>query len=68
MPFTGVYNPEQVAVLSKVLNDHCTSSCIERSSPDHQDASYLILSLFGNGAQTVEELKTALAGEGRRQA
>jgi hypothetical protein len=70
MPFTGVYHPEQLAVLSEVLDDHCASFCIERSSLDHHDASYLAISLFEKGAQTIEELKAAvkaaLAGEGRR--
>jgi hypothetical protein len=60
MPFTGIMDPEQLAVLTKVLDDHCAERGIERSSPDGLDAGHVILSLFGNGAQTVEELKAAL--------
>jgi hypothetical protein len=70
LPFTGVHHPEQLAVLCAVLDDHCASFYIERSSIDHQDAGYLVMSLFEKGAQTIEELKAAvkaaLAGEGRR--
>jgi hypothetical protein len=71
MHFTGIYDPDQLAVLCKVLDDHCTKFGIERYSTDHMDASYLILSLFEKGARTAGELKvaldTALAGdEGRR--
>jgi hypothetical protein len=72
MPFTRIYNPDQLAVLCKVLDDHCTKFGIERSSPDHVDASYLVLSLFEKGAETVEELTAALdatlAGDERLRA
>jgi hypothetical protein len=58
MAFTGIYKPHELALLRKVLDD--ASAYIERSSLDHQDASYLVLSLFEKGAQTAEELKAAL--------
>jgi hypothetical protein len=58
MAFTGIYKPHELALLRKVLND--ASAGIERSSLDHRDASYLVLSLFEKGAQTAEELRTAL--------
>lgn len=38
----------------------CQRHGIERFSPDHLDASYLIMSLFQDGAQTAEELEAAL--------
>jgi hypothetical protein len=60
MRFTGIYNPEQLAVLSKVLDDHCASCCVERSSPDHEDAAYLVLPLYMKDTQTYEALKAAL--------
>jgi hypothetical protein len=70
MAFTGIYKPEELALLRKVLDD--TSAGIERSCLDHLDASYLVLSLFEKGAQTAEDLKAALdaalAGDERRQA
>jgi hypothetical protein len=66
------YNPEQLAMLSKVLDDHCLDHCIKQPGPDYEDASYLILALFRDGAQTVEQLKTALdavlTGRERRHA
>lgn len=60
MPFTGIYNPEQLAVLSKVLDEHCQNLGIERPGPDYEDASYLLMALSRKGAQTAEELKAAL--------
>lgn len=72
MRFTGIYKPEQLTMLSKVLDDHCLDHCIERPGPDYEDASYLVWALFRHGAQTVEELKgalgTARAGDEKRQA
>lgn len=70
MLFTGIYSPEQLALMSRVLDDYCVRHSIAPFSPDHVDASYLIVSLFQNGAQTTEELKAALdaaaAGDVRR--
>jgi hypothetical protein len=60
MTFNGIYSPEQLAVLSKVLDDHCQNFGIEPSSPEHENASYLIMALFEKGAQTAEELQAAL--------
>ncbi len=69
MAFAGIYTPQELALLRKVVDD--ASAGIERSGLDHRDASYLVLSLFEKGAQTAEELKAALdvalAGDGRRQ-
>jgi hypothetical protein len=70
---TGIYKPEQLSVLCKVLNDHCARSGIDPdpSSPEYEDASYLIMALSRTGASTVEELKAALdavvAKDARRQ-
>jgi hypothetical protein len=62
--FTGIYKPEQLSVLCRVLNDHCARSGIDPdpSNPDYEDASYLIMTLSRTGASTVEELKAALEG------
>jgi hypothetical protein len=72
MPFTGMYTPEELAVMCKVLEDHRASWGIERPSSDYEDAIYLVLSLFEKGARTAEELKAALdaalAGDERRRA
>jgi hypothetical protein len=59
MRFTGIYNPDQLATLSKALDEYCTSRGIERSSPDHEDASYLVTALSRRGARTTEELRAA---------
>lgn len=72
MRFTGIYNPEQLAVLSKVMDEYCRDHFIERPGPGYEDASYLVLALWRDGARTVDDLKTALdavlAGTEQRQA
>jgi hypothetical protein len=68
MRFTGIYRPEQLAVLSNALDEYCASRGIEQSSPDHEDASYLVMAVSRKGASTTEELRAALAGSERRQA
>jgi hypothetical protein len=72
MRSTGIYNRKQLAMLSKTLEGYCLDHSIERSGPVYDDASYLVLALFRDGAHTVEELKLALAavttGREKRQA
>jgi hypothetical protein len=46
--------------MSKILNDHCASCGVEPSTPEYENAGHIVMSLFMNGAQTVEELKAAL--------
>lgn len=41
MPFTGIFDQERLAVLYKVLDDHCTTCGVERSSAEGTDAAFL---------------------------
>jgi hypothetical protein len=61
MPLSGIFGPEQLAMLSKVLDDYCTECGIERASSDHEYVGYRLMSLFDSGARTAEELKSALS-------
>jgi hypothetical protein len=56
----GTYNPEELEMLCKVLDDHCAERGIERASREHEEASTLILSLYEKGMHTADELKAAL--------
>jgi hypothetical protein len=60
MPFTGIFTPQELGLMSKVLDDHCAECGIERPSTAYQDAGYLIMALYKGGAQTADELKAAL--------
>jgi len=60
MPFTGIANPEQLALLRKALDEYCQSASIDPRTPAHEDAVYLVMELFRGGVATAEELKAAL--------
>jgi hypothetical protein len=59
MPFTGIIDPEQLALLTKVLDSHCRAHGIADAETREQVA-FRIVSLFGRGARTAEELVAAL--------
>ena len=59
-PFTGTTNPEQLAVMTEVFEDHCLQNDIVEEYA-RTDAAQLVILLFDGGARTVEELKARLA-------
>jgi hypothetical protein len=61
MPFMSVPDPEQVAILSNVLDDMCSGAGIEADSPERQELAELIINLFWDGNSTAEELRQAIA-------
>ena len=56
MPFSGFADPEQLKILTSVLDDYCHANCIEEWAPERAAAGRLILSLFEQGWQSHEEL------------
>lgn len=58
-PFTGTANPEQLAVMTEVFEDHCLQHNIVEEYA-RTDAAQLVILLFDGGARTVEELKARL--------
>ena len=58
-PFTGTENPEQLAVMTEVFEDHCLQHNIVDEYA-RTDAAQLVILLFDGGARTVEELKAGL--------
>ena len=60
MPFTGITYPDQLAVLTKALQSHCSEFDIEPNSPAYYDAGRRAMILFESGIATSEELTAAL--------
>lgn len=60
MPFTGIAYPEQLAVLTKALDSHCTEFGIEPKSPAYFNAGRLAVILFESGVTAPEDLVAAL--------
>ena len=64
MPFTGIIDPEQLALLTAILDSHCRARGIADAGARDEVAVRLV-SLFGSGLQTAEELTGALLSHDR---
>ena len=59
--FSGVVaSPAQLRILSEVLEEYCLVNGLV-SDLEREDAASLILFAYASGAQTVEQLRAALA-------
>jgi hypothetical protein len=57
MPFHDIAEPQQLAMLSAVLNEICLAAGIEPESPEGEDAAGLLVHLHRVGCRTSVELK-----------
>ena len=57
MPFNETADPEQLAVLTAVLNEICLAAGIQPQSPESEDAAGLLMHLHRIGCRTADELK-----------
>ena len=60
MPFKDIADPEQLAMLSAVLNDICLAAGIEPESPESKGAAGLLVHLHRVGCRTSDDLKATL--------
>ncbi len=67
MPFTGVIDPPQLAILTAALDDFCQRAGIKEDKFELERAGCRILSLFRQGATTAEALTAAVENELRRE-
>jgi hypothetical protein len=63
MPFQGTADSDQLATMTRALEDHCLRSGIPSGSPEHQDLASRVMFLFSSGITDLEELKKALASD-----
>jgi lysyl-tRNA synthetase class II len=61
MLINGIADSEQLTILTKALNDHCSAFGIADES-EREMIAMLVMSLFNNGATSAEELKARLHG------
>jgi hypothetical protein len=59
MPFTGIADPEQLAMLRQALEEYCRARGIT-DQQGRDKAALLVMSIFRSGSSTLEELKAAL--------
>ena len=60
MPFTGIADPAQRAILIAVLGEVCLAAGIDPQSPEGDEAASFIMKFYGRGHRTANELRAAL--------
>jgi hypothetical protein len=60
MSFNGIAHPEQLKILTTVLDEYCRAHDIRPGTPAHQDAACHIMALFNAGVLEPEKLVHAL--------
>lgn len=59
MPFTGIANPEQLAVLRGAVDEYCGVRGIVESAR-REDVAAVVLALYSSGTQTSEAIMAGL--------
>ena len=57
---SGIAQPEQLAVLTKVLQEYCAAAHIEPGTLEYEDASRRMMDLHERGITDPEELAVAM--------
>jgi hypothetical protein len=60
MPFSHILDPEQLAILTGVINDICHDAGIEPDSGEYEDAAYMVMRFYWAGYRTDDQLRAAL--------
>jgi hypothetical protein len=62
MPHSGVVEPEQVAILTSLVEAYCKENGIDPTSDEREEVARLVMKLSCRGIATAEELRTVLLG------
>ena len=60
MSFNGIADPQQLAVLSSVLDAICLEAGIGLHSPEREDVAALVMRLYWDGCRTLDEFRAAV--------
>ena len=60
MPFKGVVDPQQLAILVDILNRHCARQGIAPESPDRLDIAEVLVTLHSGGLDSEADLLSSL--------
>ena len=59
MPFFGIFDDDQLSMMTAALAEYCEARGIRPGTPDHHDAATLMVSLFRNGLISVNGVGAA---------
>ena len=62
MPYSIVVEPEQLAILTAVVEAYCKENGIDPTSDEREEVARLVMRLFCQGIATAEELRIMLLG------
>ncbi|WP_245316240.1 hypothetical protein [Mesorhizobium wenxiniae] len=60
MPFRGIADAEQLATLTRILDDYCEQAGIEGSHPAREHLARRLIALFSGGIDSPDDIKMAL--------
>ncbi|PBC00494.1 hypothetical protein [Mesorhizobium sp. WSM3860] len=60
MPFRGIADDEQLATLTRILDDYCEQAGIVGPHPAREHLARRIIALFTGGIDSPDELRMAL--------
>lgn len=62
MPFRDIADAEQLATLTRILDDYCEQTGIEGSHPAREHLARRLIALFQGGIDSPDDIKMALDG------
>jgi hypothetical protein len=58
--FTGIMEPEELAILATALKELCRLVEIEPGTPAYEEAARVLMFLYINGATTIDDLEAGV--------
>jgi hypothetical protein len=62
MTLRGIADAEQLATLTRILDDYCEQAGIEGSHPAREHLARRLIALFSGGIDSPDDIKMALDG------
>lgn len=60
MPFRNIVNPDELALLRQILDEHCAENGVGTDDPEREHIAFRIMTLVNSGIAAGPELKRHL--------
>ena len=60
MPFRGIADAEQLATLTRILDEYCEQAGMEGTHPAREHLARRLIALFSGGIDSPDDIKMAL--------